>query len=70
MCAFESFLVFFILIAVVSGSMEHDDKFDVWWESDGAWYMDKGIQKEDFQEGGSDQLTSRLKYQIHLPDWL
>jgi len=39
------------LVAVVSGSMEHNGlDFDSWWEQNGAWYEEKGITKEMFQE--------------------
>ncbi len=37
------------IVAVVSGSMEHDTGFDAWWESSGAYYENNyGIAKEDF----------------------
>ncbi len=44
------------IVAVVSGSMEHDQAFDGWWESNGEWYVSAGITKEqfagfDFQDG-------------------
>ncbi len=37
------------IVAVVSSSMEHNDNFDNWWNSNKEWYLDKGITKEDFQ---------------------
>ncbi len=39
------------LVAVISGSMEHEGlAFDQWWEANGAWYEEQGISKEMFQE--------------------
>ena len=39
------------IVAVVSGSMEHNGQsFDSWWESVSPWYTDKGITKEQFRE--------------------
>ena len=47
------------VVAVVSGSMEHDGSFDDWWQSqaycDGSsctqeqWYADHGVSKETFE---------------------
>lgn len=47
------------IVAVVSGSMEHDGSFDDWWESSaqcvdtgctqGSYYLDLGITKEQFR---------------------
>ncbi|MFH2028310.1 MAG: signal peptidase I [Nanoarchaeota archaeon] len=37
------------IVAVVSGSMEHNQNFDDWWYANEAWYTDKGITKDDFQ---------------------
>jgi len=37
------------VVAVVSGSMEHDGKFDAWWEKNKDWYLDMGIGKEEFE---------------------
>jgi len=36
------------VVAVVSESMEHNMKFDGWWEKNKDWYMENGINKEDF----------------------
>ncbi|MDP3728996.1 MAG: signal peptidase I [bacterium] len=39
------------LVAVISGSMEHEGlNFDNWWEANGAWYEEQGITKEMFEE--------------------
>ncbi len=39
------------LVAVVSGSMEHNNlAFDQWWDERGQWYTDDGITKEEFLE--------------------
>lgn len=39
------------LVAVISGSMEHEGlSFDAWWEANGAWYEEQGITKEMFAE--------------------
>ena len=39
------------LVAVVSGSMEHDGMgFDDWWESNGRWYEENNIKKEEFEK--------------------
>lgn len=38
----------FPLVAVVSGSMEHDKNFDEWWESTNMYYPEYNITKEDF----------------------
>lgn len=39
------------LVAVISGSMEHEGlSFDQWWEQNGYWYEEKNITKEMFQE--------------------
>ncbi|MFA6889054.1 MAG: signal peptidase I [Candidatus Woesearchaeota archaeon] len=49
----------FPVVAVVSGSMEHDGSFDEWWESEAyctigctqeQWYEEYDITKEQFQE--------------------
>ena len=38
------------IVAVVSGSMEHNGVgFDQWWEENQEWYEDKNINKTDFQ---------------------
>lgn len=37
------------IVAVVSGSMEHDGSFNDWWASQQEWYFDKAITKERFQ---------------------
>jgi len=36
------------IVAVVSGSMEHDGSFDNWWELQGNWYLNNDIIKEEF----------------------
>ncbi len=36
------------VVAVVSGSMEHDIPFEQWWEMYGGWYEEKGITQEEF----------------------
>ena len=37
------------IVAVVSGSMEHNGQsFDTWWEGTSAWYTEKEIGKEQF----------------------
>ena len=39
------------LVAVISGSMEHEGlAFDQWWEENGAWYEEQEITKEMFLE--------------------
>ena len=38
------------VVAVVSGSMEHEGNFDSWWESQGDWYLARGIAKENFSQ--------------------
>lgn len=39
----------FPIVAVVSGSMEHNNiGFDEWWEHNKAWYIENDIIKEDF----------------------
>ena len=37
------------VVAVVSNSMEHNMKFDEWWEKNTDWYIEKGIIKEEFE---------------------
>ena len=40
----------FPIVAVVSGSMEHNpDDFDGWWDKRGVWYEDNGVGKKDFE---------------------
>ncbi|MEM4244698.1 MAG: signal peptidase I [Candidatus Nanoarchaeia archaeon] len=36
------------VVAVVSGSMEHDGSFDSWWYNAGSWYEDNGIDLSTF----------------------
>ncbi len=36
------------LVAVVSGSMEHDVSFNQWWEQNKGWYEPRGISKQNF----------------------
>jgi signal peptidase I len=39
------------VVAVVSGSMEHNGaNFDSWWEDNKEWYTSNGINKEDFSD--------------------
>ena len=38
------------LVAVVSGSMEHNVNFDLWWERNKDWYQPNGITKEEFKD--------------------
>jgi len=41
------------LVAVISGSMEHEGlDFDTWWEQNGAWYEERNITKEMFAAYG------------------
>jgi len=41
----------FPIVAVVSGSMEHNGAdFDSWWEENQGYYEEKGISKEDFKK--------------------
>ncbi|MCF7859902.1 MAG: signal peptidase I [Candidatus Cloacimonetes bacterium] len=40
------------IVAVVSGSMEHDTQFDDWWNTQQENYLNYGITKESFQEFG------------------
>lgn len=37
------------VVAVVSGSMEHDNGFDEWWASQESFYMQYRITKEEFE---------------------
>ena len=40
----------FPIVAVVSGSMEHEGlRFEAWWDENGKWYSDQGISKEEFK---------------------
>lgn len=36
------------VVAVVSESMEHNNGFDSWWDKASKWYIDNGVNKEDF----------------------
>ncbi len=38
------------IVAVVSGSMEHDYAFDEFWQEKGDFYIDYNITKEDFSD--------------------
>lgn len=38
------------IVAVVSGSMEHDGSFDEWWASQQEWYSENGISMEQFRD--------------------
>ena len=37
------------IVAVVSGSMEHEQSFGQWWELNQEWYEESNIYKEDFE---------------------
>ncbi len=37
------------VVAVVSGSMEHDAGFDEWWSKNKDWYVTNGVTKEQFE---------------------
>ncbi len=37
------------VVAVVSGSMEHDDGFDAWWQVQQKWYSDNNITLAAFE---------------------
>ena len=37
------------VVAVVSSSMDHDMDFEAWWEENKEWYMENGINKDDFE---------------------
>jgi signal peptidase I len=37
------------VVAVVSGSMEHDAGFDRWWENNKDWYIENDIDREEFE---------------------
>jgi signal peptidase I len=37
------------LVVVESCSMYHALDFDSWWDSNGVWYAERGIQKKDFE---------------------
>ena len=38
------------IVAVVSGSMEHDGSFNSWWNSQESWYVTRNITKEEFSD--------------------
>lgn len=38
------------IVAVVSGSMEHADPFEVWWDEHYGWYEKMNISKEEFRD--------------------
>ena len=38
------------VVAVVSGSMEHPDSFNSWWDSQEKWYTSNNISLLDFKE--------------------
>ena len=40
----------YLVVAVVSGSMEHDGGFDNWWSSQENIYNELGITKEEFKD--------------------
>lgn len=37
------------VVAVVSGSMEHNANFENWWEENQDYYLDKGVTKSEFE---------------------
>ena len=37
------------VVAVVSSSMEHDGNFDDWWKKNKDWYIENGVEKENFE---------------------
>ncbi len=37
------------VVAVVSGSMEHNMNFNDWWSSNSEWYEDNNISREQFE---------------------
>lgn len=37
------------VVAVVSSSMEHNMNFEAWWEENKEWYIENGINEEDFE---------------------
>jgi signal peptidase I len=38
------------IVAVVSGSMQHEGDFDEWWSRAGIWYVSNNITKEGFSD--------------------
>ena len=38
------------IVAVVSGSMEHDGSFNNWWDPQQSWYVSRNITKEEFSD--------------------
>ncbi|MBU0628221.1 MAG: signal peptidase I [Nanoarchaeota archaeon] len=38
------------IVAVVSGSMEHDGSFNNWWSSQQSWYVSRNITQEEFSD--------------------
>lgn len=64
------------LVAVVSGSMEHDAGFDTWWEQNKDFYTKNQITKEQFKEvpfkngfnKGDIMLLWRIKNNIDVGD--
>jgi len=38
------------VVAVVSKSMEHNSKFDEWWNRAGSWYTNEGISETMFRD--------------------
>lgn len=36
------------IVAVVSGSMQHDSGFDEWWSKGGVWYVQNEISRDSF----------------------
>lgn len=39
----------FPIVAVISGSMEHDGSFDSWWSQQAPWYGENNITQDDFR---------------------
>ena len=38
------------VVAVVSESMEHNGNFEDWWQRQGAWYIENGISRQQFEK--------------------
>jgi len=39
------------IVAVVSGSMQHNgENFDSWWENGGSWYIGQNMTEEEFRD--------------------
>jgi len=40
----------FPVVAVLSGSMEHNNFFNDWWDENHDWYSERGFTEEEFEE--------------------